>query len=66
MEKKKGNDGNNKSFKMLPGPVTSGCMPIFPGLTMTIFMTGSDLFPDDSVWMTAYKALNAHVFPSLF
>ena len=35
-------------------------------LTVTIFMTGSDLFPDVSVWVIAYKALSAHVFPSLF
>ena len=47
------NDGNNKSFKMLPELVPSGCMPMpwsflqndDPGLTMTIFMTGSNLFP---------------------
>ena len=37
-----------------------------PGLTLTIFMTGSSLLPDASVWVTAYKALCAHVFPSLF
>ena len=36
------------------------------GLTLTIFMTGSNLFPDASAWVTAYKALSAHVFPSLF
>ena len=41
------NDGNNKSFKSLPELVPSGCMPISnddPGLTLTIFMTGSNLF----------------------
>ena len=27
-----------------------------PGLTMTIFMTVSNLFPDASVWMTDYTA----------
>ena len=36
-----------------------------PGFTLTIFMTGSNLFADASVWGTAYKALNAYVFPSL-
>ena len=43
------NDGNNKSFKMLPEPVSSGCLAMHfskndPGLTLTIFMTGSNLF----------------------
>ena len=37
-----------------------------PGLTLTIFMTGSDLFPDASVWVAVYKAFSANVFPSLF
>ena len=37
-----------------------------PGLTMTIFMTGSNLIPYTSVWVKAYTALSAHVFPSLF
>ena len=57
------NDGNNKSFKMLPELVLSGCMPMPWGL-FQIFM--SDLFPDPSlmVWVTAYTALSAHVFPS--
>ena len=66
---------------MLPERVPSGCMPIpwgffsndDPVLTFIIFMTGSNLFPDASVWMTAYAALSvhaytalsAHVFPSL-
>ena len=34
-----------------------------PGLTLTIFMTGSNLFPITSVWV---QALSANVFPSLF
>ena len=67
------NDGNNKSFKMLPELVPSGCMPMpwrffsndYPGLTVTIFMAASNLFPDASVWVTAYTAYS-HVFPSLF
>ena len=69
------NDGE-KSFKMLPELVLSGCMPMpwgsfsndDPGLILTIFMTGSNLFPDVSVWLTAYTAVCAHVnvFPSLF
>ena len=33
-----------------------------PGLTFTIFMTGSDLFPNASAWEKAYIALSAHVF----
>ena len=45
-------------------------LPMFsydnPGLTMTIFMTGSDLFPNASAWVKAYTALSANVFPSLF
>ena len=45
-------------------------LPMFsyddPGLTLTIFMTGSNLFPNASVWMKAYTALSALVFPSLF
>ena len=76
------NDGNNKSFKMLPEFVPSGCMSMpwvffsndYPGLTLIIFMTGSNSFPYAFVWMTAYTALSAHaytslsahVFPSLF
>ena len=36
-----------------------------PGLTLTIFMIGSNLFPDASVWVTAYTAYS-HVFPNLF
>ena len=35
-------------------------------LTFLIFMIGSNLFPDDSVWATPYTALGAHIFPSLF
>ena len=37
-----------------------------PGLTMTIFMTGSNLFLNASAWVIAYTALSANVFPSLF
>ena len=38
-----------------------------PGLTLTIFMTESNLFPDASVWMPAYNtALYAHVFPRAY
>ena len=55
---------------MLPELVPSGrtglCSNDDPGLTLTILMTGVNLFPDASVWVTAYKALSAHVFPSLF
>ena len=64
------NDGNNESFKMLPELVPSGfnahALGLYPGLILTIFMTGSNLFPDASVWVTTYIALSAHVFPSLF
>ena len=45
-------------------------LPMFsyddPGLTLTIFMTGSNLFPNASAWVKAYTALSANVFPSLF
>ena len=45
-------------------------LPMFlydePGMTMTIFMTGSDLFLNASAWGKAYTALSANVFPSLF
>ena len=59
---------------MLPELVPSGCRPMpwgffsndDPGLTLTIFMTGSYLFPDTSVCVTAYTTLSAYVFPSLF
>ena len=54
------NDGNNKSFKMLPE------LDDDPGLTLTIFMTGSHLFLMASVLVTAYRILSALVFPSLF
>ena len=37
-----------------------------PGLTLTIFMAGSDLFPNASALVKAYAPLSAHVFPSLF
>ena len=33
-----------------------------PGLTLTIYMTGSKLFPDASVWVTAYTTLSGHFF----
>ena len=36
------------------------------GLTLTIFMTGWNLFPNASIWVKAYTALSANVFPSLF
>ena len=35
-----------------------------PGLTLTIFMTRSKLFPNGSAWVKAYTALSANVFPS--
>ena len=45
-------------------------LPMFsyddPALTLTIFMTGSDLFPNASAWVKAYTALSVNVFPSLF
>ena len=37
-----------------------------PGLTVTIFMTGSNLFPNVFALVKAYTALSANVFPSLF
>ena len=41
-------------------------LPMFsyddPGLTMTIFMTGSNFFPNASAWMKAYTALSANVY----
>ena len=37
-----------------------------PGLILTIFMTGLNLFSDASVWVTDYTTLSALVFPSLF
>ena len=37
-----------------------------PGLTVTIFMTGSYLFTNASAWVKAYTALSANIFPSLF
>ena len=51
---------------------TSGTrvLPVFsydnPVLTLTIFMTVSNLFPNASAWVKAYIALSALVFPSLF
>ena len=45
-------------------------LPMFsyddPGVTMTIFMTVSNLFLNASAWVKAYTALSANVFPSLF
>ena len=45
-------------------------LPIFsngdPGLTLTIFMTVSNLFLNASAWVKAYTALSANVFPRLF
>ena len=45
-------------------------LPVFsyddPRLTLTIFMTGSNLFPNASAWVKAYTGLSANVFPSLF
>ena len=45
-------------------------LPMFsydnPGLSLTIFMTRSNLFPNASAWVKAYTALSAHVFPCLF
>ena len=32
------------------------------GLTLTIFMTGSDLFPNASAWVKAYTVLSASLF----
>ena len=37
-----------------------------PGLTVTIFMTESNLFPNAFAWVKAYTALSVYVFPSLF
>ena len=31
-----------------------------PGLTLSIFMTGSNLFPNASAWVKAYTALSAY------
>ena len=45
-------------------------LPMFsyhdPGLTLTIFMAGSNWFQNASAWVKAYTALSANVFPSLF
>ena len=45
-------------------------LPMFsyddPGLTVSIFMTRSYLFPNTSAWVKAYTALSVNVFPSLF
>ena len=37
-----------------------------PRLTLTIFMTGSNFFPNASAWVKAYTELSANVFLSLF
>ena len=36
------------------------------GLTLTIFMTWSNLFPNDSSWVKAYTAYGHVYFPRLF
>ena len=36
------------------------------GLTLTIFMTGSNLFPNVSACVKSDAALSANVFPSLY
>ena len=36
------------------------------GLTLTIFMTGSNLSPNASAWVKAYTALSANVHHNLF
>ena len=41
-------------------------LTIFHKMTLNIFMTGSNLFPNASAWMKAYTALSANVFPSVF
>ena len=63
------NDGNNKCYKMLPWLYAHALRLISnddPGLILTIFMTESNVFPDASVWVTAFRALSAHECPSLF
>ena len=35
-------------------------------LTLTIFMTESNLFPNASACVKAYTGLSANIFPSLF
>ena len=54
---------------MLPELVPSGCMPV----PWVFFFNDLDHFydrvkfvPDASVWVTAYRALGALIFPSLF
>ena len=37
-----------------------------PGLNLTNFMTGSNLFPNASAWAKSYTALSTLVFPSMF
>ena len=45
-------------------------LPMFssddPWLTVTIFITGSNLFPNVSAWVKVYTKLTVYVFPSLF
>ena len=36
------------------------------GLTLTILLTGSNLFPNASAWVKAYTTLSTILFPSLF
>ena len=49
---------------------TPRILPMFSyddtGLTLTIFMTGSNLFPNASACVKAYTALSADILPSLF
>ena len=59
---------------MLPELVPNDCMPMpwgffsndDPGLTLAICYDRVKFVPDASVWVTAYRALGALVFPSLF
>ena len=41
------------------------CSKYVTGLTLTIFMTWPNLFPNASAWVKVYTAYS-HVFPSLF
>ena len=43
-------------------------LPMFsydPGLTLTIFMAGSNVFPNASAWVKAYTQLSANAFPRI-
>ena len=53
-------------YRVVVCPCLGLCSNDDPGLTLTIFMLGVKLFLDASVRVTAYKALSAHVFSSLF